>query len=45
MTMLHGGVCHRISTPHKSVTKMKRKKKLCVKQISRMDFGHIVGFQ
>ena len=26
--MLHGGVCHRTSTPHKSGNDMKRKKKL-----------------
>ena len=26
-TVLHGGVCHRTSTPHKSVNKMKEKKK------------------
>ena len=25
-TVLHGGVCHRTSTPHKSENKMKRKK-------------------
>ena len=28
MTELHGGVCHRTSTPHKSGNKMKEKKKL-----------------
>ena len=27
MTVLHGGVRHHISTPHKSVNKMKEKKK------------------
>ena len=27
-TVLHGGVCHRTSTPHKSRNKMKRKKKM-----------------
>ena len=27
MTELHGGVCHRTSTPHKSGNKMKKKKK------------------
>ena len=27
MTELHGGVCHRTSTPHKSGNKMKEKKK------------------
>ena len=27
MTVLHGGVCHRTSTPHKSGNKMKEKKK------------------
>ena len=26
-TVLHGGVCHRTSTPHKSGIKMKEKKK------------------
>ena len=26
-TMLHGGVCHRTFTPHKSGNKMKEKKK------------------
>ena len=26
-TLLHGGVCHRQSTPHKSGNKMKEKKK------------------
>ena len=26
MTELHGGVCHRTSTPHKSGNKMKEKK-------------------
>ena len=26
-TMLHGGVCHRTSTPHKSGNKMKEKEK------------------
>ena len=26
MTMLHGGVCHRTSTPHKSGNKMKEGK-------------------
>ena len=26
MTMLHGGVCRRTPTPHKSGNKMKRKK-------------------
>ena len=26
LTMLHGGVCHRTSTPHKSGNKMKEKK-------------------
>ena len=26
-TVLHGGVCHRTSTPHKSGNKMKEKKK------------------
>ena len=29
-TVPHGGVRHRTSTPHESVNKMKRKKKLCV---------------
>ena len=28
MTELHGGICHRTSTPHKSGNKMKEKKKL-----------------
>ena len=28
MTMLHGGVCHRTSTPHKSGNEMKEKKKI-----------------
>ena len=28
--MLHGGVCHRTSTPHKSGNKMKEKKKICL---------------
>ena len=28
MTELHGGVCHRTSTPHKSGNKMKEKKKI-----------------
>ena len=27
MTELHGGVCHRTSTPHKNGNKMKEKKK------------------
>ena len=27
MTELHGGVCHRTSTPHKSGNKMNEKKK------------------
>ena len=27
MTVLHGGVCHRTSTPHKSGNKMQEKKK------------------
>ena len=27
-TVLHGGVCHRTSTPHKSGNKMKEKKKI-----------------
>ena len=27
-TVLHGGVCHRTSTPHKSGNKMKKKKKI-----------------
>ena len=27
MTELHGGVCHRTSTPHKSGIKMKEKKR------------------
>ena len=27
-TVLHGGVCHRTSTPHKSGIKMKEKKKI-----------------
>ena len=27
MTELHGGVCHRTSTPHKSGNNMKEKKK------------------
>ena len=27
MTELHGGVCHRTSTPHKTENKMKEKKK------------------
>ena len=27
-TVLHGGVCHRTSTPHKSENKMKEKKEL-----------------
>ena len=26
-TVLHGGVCHRTSTPHKNGNKMKKKKK------------------
>ena len=30
MTELHGGVCHRTSTPHKSGNKMKEKKKTVV---------------
>ena len=30
MTELHGGVCHRTSTPHKSGNKMKEKKKICM---------------
>ena len=29
-TMLHGGVCHRTSTPHKSGNKMKEKKNLVI---------------
>ena len=28
MTELHGGVCHRTSTPHKSGNKMKEKKQI-----------------
>ena len=33
MTELHGGVCHRTSTPHKSGNKMneKKKKKLMIR--------------
>ena len=27
-TVLHGGVCHRTSTPHKSGNKMREKKKI-----------------
>ena len=37
---LHGGVCHRTSTPHKSGNKMKKKKKkklLC----GMLDWGFI----
>ena len=30
MTELHGGVCHRTSTPHKSGNKMKEKKKIII---------------
>ena len=29
-TVLHGGVCHRTSTPHKSGNKMREKKKTYV---------------
>ena len=29
-TGLHGGVCHRTSTPHKSGIKMKKKKKFII---------------
>ena len=31
-TVLHGGVCHRTSTPHKSGNKMKEKKKKMSKE-------------
>ena len=31
MTELHGGVCHRTSTPHKSGNKMKEKKKKSIR--------------
>ena len=34
-TVLHGGVCHRTSTPHKSGNKMKEKKKVDI----YLDFG------
>ena len=34
-TVLHGGVCHRTSTPHKSGNKMKEKKK----KFSKNDSG------
>ena len=34
-TVLHGGVCHRTSTPHKSGIKMKEKKK-CVNVMLRL---------
>ena len=33
MTELHGGVCHRTSTPHKSGNKMKEKKK-CYRELT-----------
>ena len=33
-TVLHGGVCHRTSTPHKSGNKMNEKKKTGAMQMS-----------
>ena len=32
-TVLHGGVCHHTSTPHKSGTKMKEKKKMLMHEM------------
>ena len=38
--VLHGGVCHRTSTPHKSGIKMKEKKKKllgdCIQSVGRL---------
>ena len=38
MTELHGGVCHRTSTPHKSGNKMKEKKKK-KKTVGKLEMG------
>ena len=39
-TVLHGGVCHRTSTPHKSGNKIKEKKK---KNLFSMDVDPLRG--
>ena len=48
MIELHGGVCHRTSTPHKSGNKMKEKKKkkidnaiICISQLQR--YTYVLG--
>ena len=39
-TMLHGGICHRTSTPHKSGNKKKEKKKNCYRPHTCLSFRH-----
>ena len=46
--VLHGGVCHRTSTPHKSGNKMKEKKKVadnslatCNDEVRSMPFNDV----
>ena len=39
-TVLHGGVCHRTSTPHKSGIKMKEKKKNCFARSQLISLCH-----
>ena len=42
-TLLHGGVCHRTSTPHETGNKMKSKKKIFKSQIILCD-SHLCLF-
>ena len=45
MTKLHGGVCHRTSTPHKSGNKMKEKKKKNITDIVvGLKAAHLYGY-
>ena len=43
MTELHGGVCHRTSTPHKSGNKMKEKKKINISVFPQEVIKHIAN--
>ena len=43
MTELHGGVCHRTSTPHKSGNKMKEKKKDTITANESIANSDIIG--
>ena len=42
-TVLHGGVCHGTSTPHKNGNNMKKKKNVCKTVVNRLIHDNCVG--